>query len=80
VFKHYMVVMTFTGLSIFFLRTLSFITASMAGIFFSKGIGKYKLKSKEFLQVFRAVIIILFVSLLLLVLSVYWECHMYNTL
>lgn len=77
--KHYMIIVSISGFFTLLIRTVSFITASMAGVFFSKAVGKYSWKSPQFKQVFRAVLAILLVSVLLLLASVCWEYHMYNS-
>lgn len=77
-FKHYAMLMSLSGFAVLLIRTLSFITASMSGMFLSKALGKYKFSSSEFKQVFRAVMVIFFVSIVLLLLSVLWEYKIYN--
>ncbi|MBU0507147.1 MAG: hypothetical protein ABII18_00760 [bacterium] len=76
--KHYMVVLGLTGFCVLLVRTLSFITASMAGVFLSKALSKYKITSKEFRQVFLAVLAILGVTALVLLLAVFFEYKIYS--
>lgn len=70
---NHLVMLSFSGFAVLFIRTLSFITASMSGMFFSKALGKYKIGSTEFRQVLVAVMKVLAVSLLLLSLAIYGE-------
>ncbi len=76
--KHYAIVVGLSGFLVFVIRTLSFITACMAGIFLSKSFVKYSFKSKEFQQVLGAVIAILAVSIALLVIAVLGEHQLYQ--
>lgn len=72
-YKHYLIVVSVAGFLVMLVRTFGFITASMAGVFLSKGFSKYTLASPEFKQVSKAVLTILAVSLVLMFLSVVVE-------
>ncbi|OVE81570.1 hypothetical protein BVY03_02920 [bacterium K02(2017)] len=71
--KNYLLILSLSGFVVLIIRTLAFVTASMSGVFISKALSKYSMASKEFFQVFKAVMSILAVSALLLLGAVYIE-------
>ncbi len=77
-YKHYLVVVGASGFGVLILRTFGFITAGMAGVFFSKAFAKYPFVSSQFRQVFQAVATLLIISLSLLMLSIFAEYQMHH--